>query len=177
MLLFVEMEEGTLNFSPRCLSNYSSFVFLEISLFRLGYSWARVKLGDYHYNGWGTDVDFEVAASHYRMASDLQHNAQAMFNLGYMYEHGLGLKQDFHLAKRFYDMAAEASPDAQVPVALAMAKLAFTYSLTSFADRMVNLPLLGKMEAVFGESWDLYLLSGFAGVISALLLFRRPILG
>ncbi|CAG0914028.1 unnamed protein product [Notodromas monacha] len=79
-----------------------------------GYSWARVKLGDYHYNGWGTDVDFEVAASHYRLASDQDHNAQAMFNLGYMYEHGLGLKQDFHLAKRFYDMAAETSPDAQV---------------------------------------------------------------
>ncbi len=142
-----------------------------------GYSWARVKLGDYNYNGWGTDVDFEVAASHYKMASDQQHNAQAMFNLGYMYEHGLGLEQDFHLAKRFYDMAAETSPDAQVPVALAMAKLALTYSLTSFAETAHNLPLMGKLESAFGESWDLYLISALAGVLSALLLFRRPILG
>ena len=30
---------------------------------------------------------------HYRMASEQQHNAQAMFNLGYMHERGLGMKQ------------------------------------------------------------------------------------
>uniref|UniRef100_A0A674AYM5 Uncharacterized protein n=1 Tax=Salmo trutta TaxID=8032 RepID=A0A674AYM5_SALTR len=41
------------------------------------------------------------------MASEQQHSAQAMFNLGYMHEKGLGIKQDIHLAKRFYDMAAE----------------------------------------------------------------------
>ena len=33
-----------------------------------------------------------------------------------------------HLAKRFYDMAAEASPDAQVPVALALTKLALLFT-------------------------------------------------
>lgn len=52
---------------------------------------ARVKIGDYHYYGYGTAVDYETAAVHYRMASD--HNAQAMFNLGYMHERGLGMKQ------------------------------------------------------------------------------------
>lgn len=31
-----------------------------------GYSAAQVKLGDYHYYGMGTYVDFETAASHYR---------------------------------------------------------------------------------------------------------------
>lgn len=54
---------------------------------------ARVKLGDYHYYGYGTSVDYETAAAHYRLASEQQHNAQAMFNLGYMHEQGLGLKQ------------------------------------------------------------------------------------
>lgn len=54
---------------------------------------ARVKIGDYHYYGYGTEVDYETAATHYRMASEQQHNAQAMFNLGYMHERGLGMKQ------------------------------------------------------------------------------------
>lgn len=31
-----------------------------------GYSAAQVKLGDYHYYGQGTPVDFDAAASHYR---------------------------------------------------------------------------------------------------------------
>jgi len=52
-----------------------------------------VKIGDYHYYGYGTEVDYETAAMHYRMASEQQHNAQAMFNLGYMHERGLGMKQ------------------------------------------------------------------------------------
>jgi TPR repeat protein len=58
-----------------------------------GYAVARVKIGDYHYYGFGTEVDYESAAVHYRMASEQQHNAQAMFNLGYMHEYGLGMKQ------------------------------------------------------------------------------------
>lgn len=62
-----------------------------------GYAIARLKLGDYHYYGYGTAVDYEVAASHYQVASDTLHNAQATFNLGYMHEHGLGLKKVWHL--------------------------------------------------------------------------------
>ena len=31
---------------------------------------------------YGTEVDFEMAAIQYRMASETQHNAQAIFNLG-----------------------------------------------------------------------------------------------
>ena len=52
-----------------------------------------------------------------------QHNAQAMFNLGYMYEHGLGLPFDLHLAKRYYDQAVEADPMANLPVSFALASL------------------------------------------------------
>lgn len=58
-----------------------------------GYSAAQVKLGDYYYYGLGTNVDYETAAMHYRFASEHQHNAQAMFNLGYMHEQGLGMAQ------------------------------------------------------------------------------------
>lgn len=58
-----------------------------------GYSAAQVKLGDYHYYGLGTNIDYETAAMHYRLASEQQHNAQAMFNLGYMHEQGLGMQQ------------------------------------------------------------------------------------
>lgn len=60
-----------------------------------GYTIARVKIGDYHYYGYGTEIDYETAATHYRMASEHQNNAQAMFNLGYMHEMGLGMKQVF----------------------------------------------------------------------------------
>ncbi|PIK58743.1 hypothetical protein BSL78_04315 [Apostichopus japonicus] len=58
-----------------------------------GYTNARVKLGDYHYYGYGTSVDYETAALHYRLAFEQQHSAQAMFNLGYMHERGLGMKK------------------------------------------------------------------------------------
>lgn len=79
-------------------------------------------------------MDYEVAASHYRLASEQQHNAQAMFNLGYMHEQGLGMQQDIHLAKRCYDLAAESSPDAKVPVALALFKLNLMFNLQNFQE-------------------------------------------
>ena len=59
----------------------------------IGYPEARVKLGDYHYYGHGAEVNYEAAASQYRIACEKQSSAQAMFNLGYMYEQGLGLKK------------------------------------------------------------------------------------
>ena len=58
-----------------------------------GYTSARVKVGDYYYYGQGTELDYEAAAVHYRVASDHERNAQAMFNLAYMHEQGLGMKQ------------------------------------------------------------------------------------
>lgn len=91
-------------------------------------------MGDYYYYGLGTSVDYETAATHYRLASDQQHNAQAMFNLGYMHEQGLGMVKDWHLAKRCYDRAAETSADAKVPVALALIKLNLMFSLESIQE-------------------------------------------
>ncbi|KAG5877443.1 hypothetical protein JTB14_033734 [Gonioctena quinquepunctata] len=107
-----------------------------------GYSAAQVKLGDYYYYGLGTSIDYETAATHYRLASDQQHNAQAMFNLGYMHEQGLGMVRDMHLAKRCYDRAGETSTDAKVPVALALLKLNILFSMESIQEMI--LPILTK---------------------------------
>lgn len=61
--------------------------------FDQGSSTSRVRLGDYHFYGLGTEVNYEQAIQEYRFASDVMRNAQAMFNLGYMHEHGLGFKR------------------------------------------------------------------------------------
>jgi len=137
-----------------------------------GYTVARVKVGDYHFYGWGTAVDYEIAALHYRLASEQQNNAQAMFNLGYMHEQGLGLKKDIHLAKRFYDMAAESNPDAQVPVALAMVKLGAYFTL-DWAQKNYKFWERFDIKEVLGKDWDLYVITGLAILLGLILLIRR----
>lgn len=139
-----------------------------------GYSVARVKLGDYHYYGYGTNIDYETAATHYRMASEQQHNAQAMFNLGYMHEQGLGLKKDIHLAKRYYDMAAETSADAQLPVALALVKLGLLYGFAYLKEQQWDklLPKFSPSDAL-GPDWDLYVMTVMAILLGVLVYFRR----
>ncbi|OZC11577.1 Sel1 repeat protein [Onchocerca flexuosa] len=117
------------------------------------YAYARIKLGDYYYYGYGTPVDYEMAAAQYKIASDRHQAAQAMFNLGYMHEQGLGINKkfaqwlmcdllffsdkkdtDIHLAKRFYDMAAETSTDAYMPVSLALMKLTALFLVEYFKE-------------------------------------------
>uniref|UniRef100_A0A336JY00 CSON002933 protein n=1 Tax=Culicoides sonorensis TaxID=179676 RepID=A0A336JY00_CULSO len=137
-----------------------------------GYSPAQVKLGDYHYYGLGTNIDYETAASHYRMASDQQHNAQAMFNLGYMHEQGLGMKQDIHLAKRCYDLAAETSDDAKVPVAMALLKLHLLFKLESLKDSPFQILL--HLDENITSNWDLYLITILTLFLGMIIYFRRP---
>ncbi|KAJ8009253.1 hypothetical protein DPEC_G00086970 [Dallia pectoralis] len=139
-----------------------------------GYTVARIKLGDYHFYGFGTDVDYETAVIHYRLASEQQHSAQAMFNLGYMHEKGLGIKQDIHLAKRFYDMAAEASPDAQVPVFLALCKLGLVYTLQYLHDLNMNeLVSQVDLDQLLGPEWDLYLMTVIALLLGTVIAYRQ----
>ncbi|KAJ8963435.1 hypothetical protein NQ318_018915 [Aromia moschata] len=137
-----------------------------------GYSAAQVKLGDYYYYGLGTPVDYETAATHYRLASEQQHNAQAMFNLGYMHEQGLGMSRDMHLAKRCYDRAAETSPDAKVPVALALFKLNLLFSF----ETVKTSPMSGMLNIneTVGSNWDLYLITTLTAVLAGIVYFRRP---
>jgi len=137
-----------------------------------GYSAARVRLGDYYYYGWGTTIDYETAASHYRIASEQQNNAQAMFNLGYMHELGLGMKQDIHLAKRFYDLAADTSVDAKVPVYLALTKLAVVFAWKNAEDlKLIIGPETWDSLELY---WDLYLVSLLFLVLGLMLILRRP---
>lgn len=44
-------------------------------------------------SGFGTEQNYEAAATHYKHATEQSQNAQAMFNLAYMHEKGLGLKR------------------------------------------------------------------------------------
>lgn len=141
-----------------------------------GYAVARVKLGDYHYYGCGTKVDYEAAAYQYRLASEGQQNAQALFNLGYMHEQGLGLARDFNLAKRYYDRAAESSPDAYVPVALALMKLALVYAWDIMKNGHWSSFLPGtstRMYRTLGPDWDLYLMTCLAMILGVVLYLRR----
>lgn len=139
-----------------------------------GYTTARIKLGDYHYYGHGTEVDFETAATHYKLASEQSNNAQAMFNLGYMHEQGLGLKQDFHLAKRFYDLAADASPDAQAPVMLALMKVGFLYGIEYLRGLEFNQVLKSSgISDYISDDWDLYVMTVVALILGFVIAFRR----
>lgn len=88
---------------------------------------SRVKLGDYHFHGIGTPVDYEKAAACYRTAAEIGLSPMAMWNLGWMYENGLGVPKDFHLAKRAYDSALSTTPDAYLPVKLSLMKLYLRY--------------------------------------------------
>ncbi|XGW06019.1 hypothetical protein V3C99_016396 [Haemonchus contortus] len=124
------------------------------------YPLARIKLGDYHYYGWGTPADYQQAAQHYKLAVERHATAQAMFNLGLMHEQGLGITRDLHLAKRFYDMAAEQSSDAAVPVALALAKLTVLFVL----EQINKNPVVQLLEKYIGPNWDIVAMTILAGV-------------
>ena len=134
---------------------------------------ARLKLGDYYYYGKGTQVDYQQAASHYKYASEISHNPQAMFNLAYMHENGLGLRKDMHLAKRFYDMASETSVDAYVPVALALFKLNMLFHLESSLLKQNYLDYIVHPSHYFGNLWDIYLMTVLAGIITLMYFIRR----
>ncbi|XP_027476412.1 protein sel-1 homolog 2 isoform X7 [Zalophus californianus] len=134
-----------------------------------GNAFARVKIGDYHYYGYGTKKDYQTAATHYSIAADKYHSAQAMFNLAYMYEHGLGITKDIHLARRLYDMAAQTSPDAHIPVFFALVKLETVHLLRDilFFNQFTMRWKWMKLDNTLGPYWDLFVI----GLIVAVLIF------
>lgn len=141
-----------------------------------GYHIARLKLGDYYYYGKGTQVDYQQAASHYKYASEVSHNPQAMFNLAFMHENGLGLRKDIHLAKRFYDMASETSGEAHVPVALALFKLNLLFYFENmFKNNRFFFDFFSQPSYYFGNLWDVYLMTILAGLISFMYFIRRRV--
>ncbi|XP_056669843.1 protein sel-1 homolog 2 isoform X2 [Monodelphis domestica] len=139
-----------------------------------GNAFARIKIGDYHYYGYGTKKDYQTAVTHYSIAVDKYHNAQAMFNLAYMYEHGLGISKDIHLARRLYDLAAETSPDAHIPVFLALLKLETVHLIKDIVYFKFNVRWKWlKLDNTLGSYWDIFMI--IVIIIMLLLLLRnRP---
>ncbi|XP_070935794.1 protein sel-1 homolog 2 isoform X5 [Macaca nemestrina] len=137
-----------------------------------GNAFARVKIGDYHYYGYGTKKDYQTAATHYSIAADKYHNAQAMFNLAYMYEHGLGIAKDIHLARRLYDMAAQTSPDAYIPVFFALMKLETMHLLRDilFFNQFTMRWNWLKPDNTVGPHWDLFVIGL---IVAGLILLLR----
>ncbi|XP_033041460.1 protein sel-1 homolog 2 isoform X3 [Trachypithecus francoisi] len=137
-----------------------------------GNAFARVKIGDYHYYGYGTKKDYQTAATHYSTAADKYHNAQAMFNLAYMYEHGLGITKDIHLARRLYDMAAQTSPDAYIPVFFALMKLETMHFLRDilFFNQFTMRWNWLKPDNTVGPHWDLFVIGL---IVAGLILLLR----
>ncbi|XP_054579901.1 protein sel-1 homolog 2 isoform X4 [Eptesicus fuscus] len=142
--------------------------------FQLGFmyycnAFARVKIGDYHYYGYGTKKDYQTAATHYSIAAHKYQSAQAMFNLAYMYEHGLGTAKDIHLARRLYDMAAQTSPDAHMPVFFALVKLETMHLLQDilFFNQFTMRWKWMKLDDTLGQYWDLFAI----GLIVAMLIY------
>ncbi|CAF3395769.1 unnamed protein product [Rotaria sp. Silwood1] len=146
-----------------------------------GFHYARIKLGDYYFYGHGTEQNYELAASHYKSASDLSRNPQAIFNLAYMHEKGLGLKRDIHLAKRFYDMALETHAEAYLPVAIVLFRLKFQLlfenlfsNFFSFTNNQTsNTKENNSTTTDLDSSWDLYLMVLLLGLIGVLYTIRR----
>jgi len=93
-----------------------------------------------------------------------------------MHENGLGLRRDIHLAKRFYDMASETSSEAYVPVLLALFKLNFLFIIDEyFKGKTSPLEMFFNPEQLFGEFWDIYLMTFLAGIFSLIFMFRRRV--
>ncbi|KAI5945106.1 Protein sel-12 [Manis javanica] len=135
-----------------------------------GNAFARVKLGDYHYYGYGTRKDYQTAAAHYSIAASKYQSAQAMFNLAYMYEYGLGITKDTHLARRLYHMAAQTSPDAHVPVFFALMKLETVHLLQDilFFNFTMKWKWI-KLDNSLGPHWDLFMIGLIVAVLTFLL--------
>ncbi|XP_068932059.1 protein sel-1 homolog 2 [Petaurus breviceps papuanus] len=139
-----------------------------------GNAFARIKIGDYHYYGYGTKKDYKTAVTHYSIAVDKYHSAQAMFNLAYMYEHGLGISKDIHLARKLYDLASETSPDAHIPVFLALIKLEIMHLIQDVVFYNFNVRWKQmKVDINLGPYWDLFIIGAIV-VLLILLIVQRP---
>ncbi|KAF5403525.1 putative extracellular protein sel-1 [Paragonimus heterotremus] len=181
------LEEGKVTVVDKSEFHARAFVQWQRSAAQ-GSTSSRVKLGDYYYYGWGTEVNYAKAAQQYRIASEVHHNSQAMFNLAYMHEQGLGLKRDIHLAKRYYDLAAESSLDAKIPVTLALLKLSVSFGseylrefgLVKFFSRMFGGTSEPHKTATESPKtidpritldWDYYAIPILAGLLLALIVY------
>ncbi|HCO60566.1 MAG TPA: hypothetical protein DIT58_10275 [Porticoccaceae bacterium] len=66
---------------------------------------AQVKLGNMHFNGVHTPVNYQEALHWYEKAAE-QGNANAIFNIGVMHDKGFHVDQNFEEALKWYQKAA-----------------------------------------------------------------------
>ncbi|XP_054167866.1 protein sel-1 homolog 1-like [Oppia nitens] len=116
-----------------------------------GLSYARIKVGDYHYYGLSSGINYQMSAYYYRKASESQYSSQALFNLGYMFEKGLGVNQDYSVALIYYEMSARINTDARIAVFFAKQKVKFLQTIDKI---MVAL----DVSKYFGKKWDVWLI-------------------
>eukprot|EP01134_Creolimax_fragrantissima_P004788 CFRG4788T1 len=137
---------------------------------------ARVRVGDYFFDGVGVKKNRELAMQQYRIAGAMG-STEAFFNLGTMYESGEGGTQDFHLARRNYDRALELDPKVQIPVTFALAKL----SVKEFAQAITlsdHLTLTAsELNAVTMEHGDIVVIIVLAFLLRFLVRLRRHLYG
>jgi len=72
-------------------------------------------------------------------------------------------------------MASEASADAKVPVALALAKLAFVFGLRFVTEKEWQ-DFFNSLDPTtyLGPDWDLYLITALLGLLVLVVYLRRP---
>eukprot|EP01117_Protostelium_nocturnum_P003520 TRINITY_DN145_c0_g2_i1.p1 TRINITY_DN145_c0_g2~~TRINITY_DN145_c0_g2_i1.p1 ORF type:complete len:695 (-),score=244.99 TRINITY_DN145_c0_g2_i1:129-2075(-) len=129
---------------------------------------SMLRMGDFHYYGIGTQVNFEMAALYYQSSSELR-NAQATFNLGYMHQFGIGLPRDLHLAKRYYDLSQSYDPDAFLAVWLSLARLGAQYIWEGDLNTTLQHVIGFQIE------WDTVALV-LLGILLSILLFLRNVI-
>jgi len=67
---------------------------------------AAFGLGTLYGNGFGVDMDDDLALKYYGIAADKGH-AEAQFNLAVMYQNGWGVPQSDEVANKWYSLAAD----------------------------------------------------------------------
>ena len=104
---------------------------------------ARIKAGDYHYNGIGVEENKIQAFEYYKAASDAR-SSFASWNIGYMYENAVGVPQDYNMAMRYYDLAYEYNKDTWLVVSLSNLKLRLRWSFDDFSKYFQSTPKQDK---------------------------------
>ncbi|CAB1340561.1 unnamed protein product, partial [Coregonus sp. 'balchen'] len=108
-----------------------------------GYTVARIKLGDYHFYGYGTNVDYETAVIHYRLASEQQHSAQAI-----------------------------PDAQVPVFLALCKLGLVYTLQYMHDLN-MTELVSQVDLDQLLGPEWDLYLMTVIALLLGTVIAYRQ----
>lgn len=83
-----------------------SFKYIKISALKYNYSVANKSLGNFYYNGLGTEQNYQKARECYLSAAK-QQNPEALYFLGVIYFYGDGIEINYDIARNFFEQSAE----------------------------------------------------------------------